>query len=869
MLKNVQMQFKRYLLGFVVFSLALSVHAQSYGLRFKGQQAVLDDRTGLNLTPDGFISFKDEFELSFDFKLDDIEAATFGYVFRIVSKDGKNIDLITNWIPDQRLNLVVGQSGQIQTIHGFNQYDDHWVTLRTKIFLKEGKMVFYTPDSFYVSSDIGFKPNDEFKIFFGANEYGQFKNTDVPSMNIKEVKLFEDGKLQYYWPLNEEKGSIVVDRINGQEAIAANPLWLKLAHRSWTKELEKDYAEYVSISYDDEYEKLFILGKHQLEVYSIEKQEWTYYAYGNQADFLRFNEKEDYRPVYDSKNKVVYCYTTDFGWPVYRFDLSSKLWNSIGNLLDQFTKYRHHNAFYDKEDNSVLLFGGYGEHSYNNTVTLVDLEKGLKSGLPTNDSVFYPRYLAGSFSLHDTIYIMGGFGSKSGNQLVNPHSYHDLIAYDVSTGAFSKKFDLQNVPDDMVVASSMWVDSLTRNYYGLVYEKSLYDGYLQLVVGNLDSPEIIQLGDKVPFRFHDMRSNAGLFYSQSHKKLLAYTSYMDHNGKTTLSVYSIGFPPNENIVSVVNEFHFSKFFWLFLIVLIGIIGAVLLWLLRQRRIQQKQSNKAGVHTRGNEDTLSLTYEEPQQKDHSEDISLNKEKYQVMLFGGFQVFDNEYSDITNKFSPLLKELFLLILLYTHKNNKGISSEKMTEILWYDKSEKSARNNRSVNLAKLRTLLNEVGGWQLSKKTGYWKILHGDQHVLCDFLQYLDITGSYTNLNKERVSRLMQISAQGPFLFNLQHDWLDEFKALVSGNIIDALIAYGSECDIEEDPEFIVKLANSVFNCDAVNEEAMALKCRAEHLMGKHSLARSSYDKFCKEYRFMYGQEYNVPFIDVINHSDQAK
>ncbi len=60
-----------------------------------------------------------------------------------------------------------------------------WVNLRVKFLLNEDKLIFYTPDSFYVAENIGFKKNDSFKIFFGANNYGNFKTSDVPSMNIK------------------------------------------------------------------------------------------------------------------------------------------------------------------------------------------------------------------------------------------------------------------------------------------------------------------------------------------------------------------------------------------------------------------------------------------------------------------------------------------------------------------------------------------------------------------------------------------------------------------------------------------------------------------------------------------------------------
>jgi len=50
-----------------------------------------------------------------------------------------------------------------------------------------------------------------------------------------------------------------------------------------------------------------------------------------------------------------------------------------------------------------------------------------------------------------------------------------------------------------------------------------------------------------------------------------------------------------------------------------------------------------------------------------------------------------SDITGMFTPTLKQLFLLILLSGIRNEQGISSIKLTEILWYDKTENRARNN----------------------------------------------------------------------------------------------------------------------------------------------------------------------------------
>jgi two-component SAPR family response regulator len=239
------------------------------------------------------------------------------------------------------------------------------------------------------------------------------------------------------------------------------------------------------------------------------------------------------------------------------------------------------------------------------------------------------------------------------------------------------------------------------------------------------------------------------------------------------------------------------------------------------------------------------------------------EYQLIFFGGFQVYNKNIEDITGKFSPLLKELFLLIWLHTFKNDKGISSEKITEILWYDKSEKSARNNRAVNIAKLRTILNEIGNCELTKKTGYWKIICNNQNEKSDYNDFLKITRTNSNLSKQKINRLIEVSRKGAFLLNVNYEWLDDFKACVSDRIIDTLVTFTETCDIKKDDDFLIHLADCIFTFDKVNEEAMIFKCKAQYKMGKHSLAQQTYGKFIKEYQHLYDQEYEIPFANILN------
>jgi len=79
-----------------------------------------------------------------------------------------------------------------------------------------------------------------------------------------------------------------------------------------------------------------------------------------------------------------------------------------------------------------------------------------------------------------------------------------------------------------------------------------------------------------------------------------------------------------------------------------------------------------------------------------DISLRRELLKThclprgsIFSGSFQVFDKEGVDITQLFTPVLRELFLLIVIYTIRTGRGITAEELTEILWLDKAVKDAR------------------------------------------------------------------------------------------------------------------------------------------------------------------------------------
>lgn len=124
---------------------------------------------------------------------------------------------------------------------------------------------------------------------------------------------------------------------------------------------------------------------------------------------------------------------------------------------------------------------------------------------------------------------------------------------------------------------------------------------------------------------------------------------------------------------------------------------------------------------------------------------------ISLLGTFNVRDKDGNDITGAFTPRLKSLLVLFVLYTEKNKQGILTKKVTDILWSDKEEEAARNNRNVTLRKLRVLLEKVGDVEIISDMGFLCIRWGEG-VFCDYRMALECIRQF----KEKMKNMEMIS-----------------------------------------------------------------------------------------------------------------
>lgn len=348
------------------------------------------------------------------------------------------------------------------------------------------------------------------------------------------------------------------------------------------------------------------------------------------------------------------------------------------------------------------------------------------------------------------------------------------------------------------------------------------------------------MGDSLPYQFYDVGSFADLYYSPLSRQLIAITIFNGKDSMSSVRAWSLDFPPNA-LVPVVPVAPSNWKYWLLLIPVGLAIG---LFLKKRKRLPAAEVPRELPVELPTESTPGLP-----------------ERSAIFLFGQFEAFDREGNDITKQFTPLLKELLLLLVVYSLKDGKGIASESLYEGLWSDKSPKDAKNNFSVNLVKLKGVLEKIGGFHIGKESGRWKLEVLEASAYIDYEAYKQLKHAP---DKATVSSLLEIIQRGAFLRTTHYEWLDDVKFLIAGTVTDILLKYMTQADKHTEADFILRCANAIFLFDNLNEEALAFKCRSLNHLGRHSLARDAYEKFAKEYRESYGQEYGTPFVEVLQH-----
>ncbi len=812
------------------------------GLFFSSHEVIQEKRTSLYLTSSGAFKYPDGFSLEMEanFRRGD---GYYGYIFRIIGDEHTNIDLVSNlattssnfWLVLKDKVLVSYKWADVPN-GGFDQ----WIRIRVDIDIRNSKLVvsFNGNKQEVVVPDISGLKN--FDIVFGASMNASFLNTDVCPMSLKNIRIFDaKNKLVSDWKLSKHSQSKVYDEINRTEAIVENPIWNIDKHVEWRKLKDFKIDSIQGITKDEDNGRIFFINNHAVYVMSTEtssihtilfKGGLPYNALGKQI-------------VYNKYSNELWSYNFN-NTEISKFSFTTNKWSFSDSTIKE-PNFWHHNKFISPIDSSLVTLFGYGHYTYKSIINRFDIKSKVWSSTDRRDQI-QPRYLTSAGFLNNReMLVFGGYGSKTGRQELSPEFYYDLYSVNLKDYSFKKLWALDTPSKPFVPCDELVPDRQSNSFYTLIYNRDNFATYLHLAKFGIEKNVYQIYNDSIPYKFRDIQSWSTLFLDKKTTQLIAITANI-----SDVSIYSIAYPPLMPEDVYQHEQGKDKLYiGLIIILLVGGIIFSLYFLIRRKKGNYK-------HEKFDEQVehLNIVPLELQER---------KTTSSIYFMGGFQIYDSNGVNITSSFPPTLKQLFLFLFLYTMKNGKGVSSAKLDEVLWFDKSGESARNNRNVNISKLRTVLDEMGGLEVIIEDSLWKIKMNNT-IFCDYTEILHLIrkSKTDNFIESDIHELLSLLSLGEFLPNIQSEWMDVFKSQFAIETIDRLSSMFNENIVKDNLDLKFHLAECILVLEPLNDEAFSIKCSVLYHLGKKGTAKNFYDSFCREYKHLLGTDYAVSFNDTI-------
>jgi len=249
-----------------------------------------------------------------------------------------------------------------------------------------------------------------------------------------------------------------------------------------------------------------------------------------------------------------------------------------------------------------------------------------------------------------------------------------------------------------------------------------------------------------------------------------------------------------------------------------------------------------------------------------ELAINLPKFdsanQIQLFNEFRAINKNHVDITNLFTPKVKELFLFVLIYTVKNRNGARISDLNKQLWPGIETKKIANNRSVTLNKLRKILVQIEGIEIiaQNRNLVAKMNHS---FFCDYVEVSNLCQTPENISRQQLETYFELVKKGRFLKETVWIWLDDIRGFTGNQVIDNLLNLASIYKKENKLEKINSISKRILDYDDLNEEAIFLQIWVLQKTKNSHLAKFNFKSFSSKYQENMGEAFSMNYDQFIN------
>lgn len=864
----------------------------AYGLRFQGMDYPIARRTSFSVFARHQPTFKDYFDIAFDMAFYPTES-NIGYVVRVKGEDEEQIfNLFFDFRGDDVLFRLNQEGSTVLIALPVNRMamtKEHWFKVKIAFHLQEDKVTLAVHDQQKTCEGVELPDTFKPEIVFGRSGH----IIDVPAVAINHLQV-HSGSRDYLFALDEVEGEAVHDQEGNRCGVVENPVWMINEAFHWRKEAGFASSSEAGSCCDMERGELYYINRDSLYIYQMETGVSSAMALAGRCPVKLFLAS----CFVDGPKRKLYVYEVFHGpddgdVSIASLDLNTLQWQvESRELLER--QLHHHNAYFDEDRKRYTIFGGFGNMHYSDQFYMLDTGKGHWEKLgPLSGDPISPRYFSAVAyrPQRHLLYIFGGMGNESGDQVVGRKYFHDLYQVDLQTLEARRLWD-RSASEPKVVPARDMVMRDDSCFYVLRYPESVSASHLHLYRFSVADGSYQLLGDSLPIWSDKITTCAHLYYNERTSRLFATVQESRDDVSSTFTVYSLLFPPvtPQAYESASRPSLFPH--WLkgsVVLLLVALAGGIIF---RQRKkgkgkavasagsvvpsVTETASTSVPVHpavpeSSGSPEPPSVpglespSSERPLPPEEESDafVSDRGNANSIYVFGDFAIYDRQGRNVSYLFSSRLRQVFCTILRYSNK--EGVSSQQLGAWIWPDKPKEKVKSSRNVAINGLRKILSGLDGIELVYAQGCFRF-QLSEGFYCDYLRCMEMISS--GRLEGCLSEFAEIVRRGRFIQFQEDPFFDHFKQEVE-DCLESFILKGMQTAFrQKDYPLVVSLAEAEFHIDSINGQALDFLVMAQLALKHEKAAMAAYDLFLVEYRRCLGEEYPYTWAQMLDHARSA-